>query len=639
MYISKAKKYKDQGDGTAKAYDYYRLTKSYIDTDGKTKHRSVLCLGELEEFTKDERNELASMLTVMIESGQSVISENRALHEMAIRMYAKYRESRYAQENDPRLIAERKAAEEEMRRHAVSVKLDTLTQHEARTIGSENLCNSTLRMLGIRQYLNGRGWSAEDTDMALMQIIARAIYPYSELKTVRYLRENTALSEMFKIPKEKITKDSLYRSALRLWKEHRGLEDMLHERVCDMFGIEEKILLFDITNTYFEGRYDESGICRYGRSKEKRNDCKIVVLVAVVNTEGLLVRTMIYEGNRHDSTTLEDVISSLSKETSSNTKRIVVMDAGFHSRKNVEWLTSHGFDYITVLPSGESGFVATSENVTRHEDCKGQEIRLQKGKVSVSGEETVAILVDSDSKALKEHSMWEQACSRYEEGLKSIKRGIERKGGTKKRDAVNNRLGKLDKQYGAIRKNYNITLAYEGKGKNETATSIKWSRNTEKSGETQKFHGKYVLITSLEEKDELNVWKFYNVIRTVEETFHVLKTDLDIRPVYHKSDDGIKAHLNLAVLAYWLVSVTKYRLKTRKYPNIRWDEILRIASTQVMVTAKVQTVDGDIISIRQSTEAESKLSAIYSLLDINPTPIPKVKSMLHPKAPPKKNDS
>ena len=241
MYISKAKKYKDQGDGTAKAYDYYRLTKSYIDTDGKTKHRSVLCLGELEEFTKDERNELASMLTVMIESGQSVISENRALHEMAIRMYAKYRESRYAQENDPRLIAERKAAEEEMRRHAVSVKLDTLTQHEARTIGSENLCNSTLRMLGIRQYLNGRGWSAEDTDMALMQIIARAIYPYSELKTVRYLRENTALSEMFKIPKEKITKDSPYRSALRPWKEHRGLEDMLHERVCDMFGIEEKI--------------------------------------------------------------------------------------------------------------------------------------------------------------------------------------------------------------------------------------------------------------------------------------------------------------------------------------------------------------------------------------------------------------
>ena len=118
--------------------------------------------------------------------------------------------------------------------------------------------------------------------------------------------------------------------------------------------------------------------------------------------------------------------------------------------------------------------------------------------------------------------------------------------------------------------------------------------------------------------------------RTVEETFHVLKTDLDIRPVYHKSDNGIKAHLNLAILAYWVVSVTKYRLKLKKYENVRWDEIMRIASTQVVVTAKVETVDGQVISIRQSTEAESKLSAIYDLLYINPKPLGKRKSMLHP---------
>lgn len=636
MYISKAKKYKDQGDGTAKAYDYYRLTKSYIDADGRTKHRSVLCLGELEGLTKEERDELADMLTIMIEQGQSVICEKKNLYELSMRMYVKYRESRYAQENDPRLIAERKATEEEMRRQAVAVKINTLTQHEARTIGSENLCNSTLGLLGIRQYLNARGWTRNEIDMALMQIIARAIYPYSELKSVRYLRDNTALAEMFRIPKEKITKDALYQSSRRLWEEHCGLEDWLHERVCNMFGIEEKILLFDITNTYFEGRYDESDICRYGRSKEKRSDCKIVVLAAVVNTEGLIVRTMMYEGNRQDSTTLEEVVGSLSRDTSSDARRIVIMDAGFYSMDNVKWLTVHGFDYITVLPSGNAKFTATSDQVVSHEDCRGEQIRLQMGEVTIKSEKLRALLVDSDSKALKEYSIWEQACSRYEEGLKSIQHGIQTKGGTKRRDAVNNRLGKLDQQYGAIRKNYTVTFIYEGKGKNEIATAIKWERNIEKSDEVQKFHGKYVLITSLDEKKEVNIWEFYNVIRTVEETFHVLKTDLDIRPVYHKTDNGIKAHLNLAVLAYWLVSVTKYRLKQRKYPNVRWDEIMRIASTQVMVTARVQTVDGDVISIRQSTEAEGKLSAIYSLLDINPVPLEKVKSMLHPKSPPLK---
>lgn len=164
-----------------------------------------------------------------------------------------------------------------------------------------------------------------------------------------------------------------------------------------------------------------------------------------------------------------------------------------------------------------------------------------------------------------------------------------------------------------------------------------WTRNEMKSTETQKFHGKYVLLTSLDENDEVNIWKFYNVIRTVEETFHILKSDLDIRPVYHKSDDGIKAHLNLAVLAYWLVSVTKYRLKLKDYENVRWDEIIRIAKTQVMVTLKVQTQDGELLSVRQSTEAEEKLSVIYKLLDINPYPMGKIKSVVRLKPNSKKS--
>lgn len=630
MYISKAKKYHDRGDGTAIAYDYYRLTKSYTDREGKTKHRSVLCLGELPGFDKDERNELASMLTTMIEDGQSVMCDNRKLYEEAMSQYVKYRASRYARENDPRLIAERKAREEEERKKAVAVRLDTLTQHEARAIGSENLCNSTVRMLGIREYLMHRGWTAGQTNLALMQIIARAIYPYSELKTVRYLQENTALAEMFGISKGKITKDALYKSAMRLWDEHRGLEDWLHNRVCSMFGIEEKILLFDITNAYFEGRMEHSRICQYGRSKEKRHDCKIVVLAAVVNTEGLLVRTMIYEGNRIDSTTVEEVVGSLSGETSGDARRIVVMDAGFYTKDNIGWLESNGFDYITVLPAGERRFEATSPDIVEHADNKGQQIRLQMGKVNMDGTPVKALLVDSDAKAAKERSMYAQACKRYEEGLESIRRGIMSKGGIKKRDAVNKRLGKLDKQYGAVRLAYNVSFVYEGAGKNEVATSMTWEPAEGKAAETRKLHGKYVLLTSLDENRELNIWKFYNVIRTVEETFHILKTDLDIRPVYHKSDGGVKAHLNLAILAYWVVSVTKHRLKVKGYQNVRWDEIMRIASTQVIVTAKVETEDGRVISIRQSTEAESKLSGIYDLLDINSKPLGKRKSMLHP---------
>ena len=635
MYISKAKKYKQLEDGSIVAYDYYRLTKKYRDGKGNPRSRSVLCLGTLEGFTKAERNELADMLTVMIEQGQSVMSFNPALYEKAMELYVKYRESKWALENDPVLREEAARKERERMKGMVTIRLDSLTQRRARTIGPEAICRSTACVLGIREFLNSKGWSREDVDLALMQIIARAIYPFSELKTVRCLQGNSALLEMFKMDKARVAKDALYESARHLWEVHKDMEDFLHDRVRSMFNLEEKILLMDISNTYMEGRMEGSMLCFHGRSKEKRNDCKVVVLAAVVNTDGLLVRTMIYEGNRQDVTTVREVVGSLAAETSPDARKIVVMDAGFYSAANAKWLVDNHFDYITVLPSGYAKFTPDSDKVVRHQDCRHQEIRLQMGKVEIEGESRKALLVDSDAKAVKERSMHDQAARRYEEGLEAIKAGIAKKGGTKKRDAVNARLGRLYNQYGAIRNEYDVVFTYEGKGKNEKAVSMEWRRKEDGQAARSKFHGRYVLLTSLDESEELNLWKFYNVIRTVEETFKILKSDLDIRPVYHKTDGGIKAHLNLAVLAYWIVSVTKYRLKLKKYPNIRWSEIMRIAQAQVVVTAEMETADGDRVRVRQSTEAEEELAVIYSLLDINANPIGKVKSVVHPNPPPK----
>ena len=635
MQITTKKCFTKQEDGTYIGHTVYRLTKSYRDSDGQERKAHVLYLGGLEGLTRSDRMELASMLTQMIEQHQAVISDNAGLYEMAMDFYLKYRETRYAQEDDPVLKAEAERRERERRRDLVTIRLSSLVQKQARTIGPEAVCRSTLSVLKLREFLNAKGWSREQVDLALMQVIARAIYPFSELKTVRCLRGNSALLEMFKLDRKKVTKDALYQSAVRLWEVHRDLEVYLHARVCSMFNLEEKILLMDITNTYFEGRMEHSRICFHGRSKEKRDDCKIVVLAAVVNTEGLLVRTMIYEGNRQDVTTVKEIVGTLAEQTSPDARKIVVMDAGFHSDANAKWLVENHFDYITVLPSGYARFTADSDRVVRHEDCRHQEIRLQMGRVGIEGVQHKALLVDSEAKAMKERSMHEQAAKRYEEGLEAIKTGIMKKSGTKQRDAVNARLGRLWKQYGAIRKEYEVTFTYEGKGKKEKAVAMEWKRRDESIAERQRFHGKYVLLTSLDENDEVNVWKFYNVIRTVEETFHTLKTDLDMRPVYHKSDGGIKAHLNLAVLAYWIVSVTKYRLKLKEYPNVRWDEIMRIAQAQVVVTAEMDTEDGNRVSVRQSTEAEDELAAIYSLLEVNPNPIGKVKSVVPLKAPPK----
>lgn len=228
MFITKAKKYRQQDDGTILAYSYYRLTKSFRDSSGRIRKRNVLCLGDLDGYSKGERKELADMLTEMIENGQHVITDNARLRRAALDFYLKYRDSEYARENDPVLREEALRREREQRNDLITVHIDSLTQHEARTIGPEALCHSTLNVLQISKFLYSKGWSRDQVTLAMIQIIARSIYPYSELKTVKYLKENTALAELFKFDKEKITKDALYKSALRLWNVHRDLEDWLH---------------------------------------------------------------------------------------------------------------------------------------------------------------------------------------------------------------------------------------------------------------------------------------------------------------------------------------------------------------------------------------------------------------------------
>jgi transposase len=134
----------------------------------------------------------------------------------------------------------------------------------------------------------------------------------------------------------------------------------------------------------------------------------------------------------------------------------------------------------------------------------------------------------------------------------------------------------------------------------------------------------------MDENEEEDIWQFYNVIRTVEETFRILKTDLDIRPVYHKTDEGIKAHLHPAILAYWVVSSVQYQLK-KKGIGHEWNELIRVMKTQVLVTTRATQNDGARVEIRQCSEPEEKLNQILTALDIKTPLIRRKKICVAPK--------
>ena len=254
-------------------------------------------------------------------------------------------------------------------------------------------------------------------------------------------------------------------------------------------------------------------------------------------------------------------------------------------------------------------------------DKKKQPIELL--NVRVENDTDNYLWVKSEAKALKENSMYNQFAQRFEEGICGIQNGISSKGGTKKTDKVWERIGRLKEKYASVHQYYEITVRDNGKG---IATGLVFEKKAEATMEGKA--GIYFLRTSLNGKEEQTLWLIYNVLREIEYTFRILKTDLDLRPIYHKTDDASMAHLQLGLLAYWIVSTIRYQLKLHQI-NHSWSEIVRMMNTQKNVTTTVENIKGETIQIRQCSEPSVQVKEIYSKLKYHTIPMARKKSVWH----------
>lgn len=145
-------------------------------------------------------------------------------------------------------------------------------------------------------------------------IVSRTLYPASELKTVSWIKENSAVCELTGYDVGKVTKDKRYQISKKLHEEKTGLDDLLSRCTNELFNLQDKIILYDLTNTYFEGRMTNSQVSRFGRSKEKRSDAKLIVLAVIINSEGFLKYSDIFEGKTSDCSTLKVMITQLNQK-------------------------------------------------------------------------------------------------------------------------------------------------------------------------------------------------------------------------------------------------------------------------------------------------------------------------------------
>jgi hypothetical protein len=620
---------------TDKSDWYFRLVESYRNVLDEVRQRTVLSVGFLSDFNGDQIDLIEKGICNRI-TGQQSLFEDAAVTTFVESLYQ-------------RMIKEKKVDLDtsDPKKDIDTVDLNTLKNKDVREMGAEWLSLQAVRELGIDRFLSSRGWSDEDVSLALSHIVSRAVYPASELKTVRFMEDNSSICELTGYDIDKLTKDKLYGMSKKLFDEKQGLENYLSKKTNDLFDLQDEIILYDLTNSYFEGEKRGSQLARYGRSKEKRSDCPLVVLALVVNVEGFIKHSSIFQGNMSDSKSLCQIIDHLRLSTSTSSKRaIVVIDAGIATEDNLALIQAKGYDYVCVSRSTKAEIKKseTGKPVIVN-DRKNREITLE--KVLTNNDSAYYMKVTSPTKALKERAMKTLFEQRFEDGLECIKASLTKKSGVKTYDKVLERIGRLKQKYSSAHSRYKIEVEKQSvpvsvKGKTkpgktkEICTALKWEKNTKLDAQKQEECGVYFLRTCIKADEETLLWTIYNCIRNIESSFRTLKTDLDLRPIFHKSDDATQAHLHLGLLAYWVVNTVRYKLQQKDIKS-QWREIVRQMNTQKCVTTVVQNIREQWISIRKCSEPEEKVKRIYDALKYKYAPFIRKKSVV-PKPQTKKNE-
>lgn len=611
MYIRVVKK---QRSKSSKVFYQYSLAQT-MRVNGKVKQRSILYLGSY-PLLDDKANRTAVLQLLqakifqkgeLFKAEESEIQAPKELRELAELLYEKY-QIKYG-ETPSKNEASIPPAPAKAEYHNIDIK--SLEVADVKTFGAEHLCKQVLDTLQLADCFSGLGMTEKQSDKALLSIAARAIFSSSEYKTSQLLQTNSALQECFDID-QPITHKQLYAITDKLYENKEEIDKFLYSTISNLFDLEDRLVIFDISNTYFEGRKAGSKIAKHGRSKEKRSDCPLVVFTGVINAEGFIRHSRIYEGNKADLATLDDMIADLENYSPAGVKQTIVIDAGIATEENLESIVNKGYKYVCVSRKRLKNYPVDTQKqtITQLTDRDKNKVEL---RIFTPEEHTDTwMYVQSEAKQAKEESMDEKLKARFEEELEQIKCALDKKGGTKKINKVWERIGRAKEKNRRVSSKYTIDLTE----KNGLATSLSWSVKQNKMSE-DKTKGVYFIRTNIKQPDEIELWNIYNTIREVEATFRCLKSDLNIRPVHHQNDMRVEAHIYQTILAYQLVNAIRHMLKDKGIHH-DWTNVVRIMNTHTIQTIELPT-DKKEIHLRKPSKPIKEVQEIYNATNCTET--------------------
>ncbi len=581
-------------------YCTYKLVDS-VRTERGPRQTTVLNLGSDFKLPKKHWKHLANCIEEIVTEQQNIFEYPKKIRTLADQ-YAR----RIIRKQSVVMVPEKKRSAD-----YATVDLNSISNESLRTAGAEHVVYETIKLLEIDKKLVDLGLKSADIAAIIGVLCGRMIVPGSERATHYWLQNLSALGELIDFDFSLVTLDRFYKASDHLLKHKEQIEDHLRKVEVGIFGLEERIILYDLTNTFFEGTGKYNPKAKYGRSKEKRNDCPLVTLGLVLDMQGFPKRSRIFEGNVSEPSTLETMINGLSdgdNPQQSLLKPTVVMDAGIATEDNVKWLRGHKYRYIVVSRKKKVEIPDDVKMVPVKQDDKTKTVLVQAGLVYNKEIDEMELYCHSVDKEKKEESIKSKFQERFEAELLKTDKALNLKNGTKRYDKVIEKIGRLKERFKRISHLYKITINKDDdSGK---ATKVKWLRKKEK-----KVSGVYCLRTYQQDLNEKEIWDIYTMLTDIEDAFRCMKSELGLRPNYHHIERRSDGHIFITLVAYHIMQTIRIKLR-EKGIYFCWETVRVRLSSHMRVSTTLKREDGRVVHIRKSSRAESNHKEIYDALDL-----------------------
>jgi len=446
-----------------------------------------------------------------------------------------------------------------------------------------------------------RGEVAWEKVVALLAV-NRLVAPRSELYIHEKWFGQTGMTVLLDCDERVAEKDRLYRCLDRMVEHKEALERHLAGRWRDLFQAQCDILLYDLTSTYFEGDVEGVPAAQRGYSRDRRPDCKQITLALVVTTEGFPLTYEVFDGNRVDVTTLEEMVEAVERKHG-QARRIWVFDRGIVSEANLEFLRARGARYLVGT---RRAWLERYERELLSKDWQRISDEVEVKLMAGEGAKEAFILARSTARRKKERAIRRRMVGALHKDLRALQTLVS-KGRLKNRDKLLQRVGSLEERHRALWGYLAIAIP------EELPLKFSWRFDWRKFLVAHRRDGAYLLRTNISGKDPDELWRQYIQLTEVEACFKALKSDLAIRPIWHWTAGRVEAHVMVAFLGYCLWVCLKRMLWARASGLTPW-QVLEQLKKILLVEVWFKLKQGGCICLERITQPEAAQAAILAQL-------------------------